>query len=439
MVALKEFFKSRLTKLKKEGSFTQGFSWMFSGTSLAFLIQLVFSPIISRIFGPEAYGEFAIYNLITSNLISISTLAYLQGLIIKNQPKHYFSLSLLIIGLSLISVTFFCLIYFLFSDYWNSLFDLNTGMVVIISFATILSVLNDVFSKWNLVINKFKRNTVVNISITSISKIYTIGFGKYFSPSGLGLISAELLKLFLISIVIFKTSTYKSILRKLSTLNREEISQSYNKAKELKNYPFFIWPGNWLNMFSNQLPVIFFTMYFSMGELGAFTFASSMIAIPNRLIGNAVRPIYYKKSQDILQENGDLRAFTNKIIITLFLISIPAFILLFFFGSDVFVFIFGKEWELSGNIASYLSIIYVMAFSASPIGSIFLSLKKERQLLFYQFILFGLRLGTLYVCFHFNIDILKSVLYYSMSNVIGYIILHLLIQYNLNTFHSRIK
>jgi O-antigen/teichoic acid export membrane protein len=293
MVSLQEFLKVRLTKLKKEGSFTQGFSWTFSGTSLAFLIQLIFSPIISRIFGPEAYGEFAIYNLVTSNLISISTLAYPQALIINNRPKQYFSLSLLIIGLSVTSVVLFCVVYLIFSEYWDSLFPLNIEIVIIIGFATILSVLNDIFSKWNLIANKMKRNTVVNISFSSISKLYTIGFGKYISPSGWGLITAELLKVCLISSVILKKSTYKSIFRKLCVLNKTQIFRSFIKAKELKNYPFFIWPGNWLNMLSNQLPIIFFTMNFSMEELGAYTFAGSMVAIPNRLVGNAIRPVFF--------------------------------------------------------------------------------------------------------------------------------------------------
>jgi hypothetical protein len=83
-------------------------------------------------------------------------------------------------------------------------------------------------------------------------------------------------------------------------------------------------------MLSNQLPIIFFTMNFSMEELGAYTFAGSMVAIPNRLVGNAIRPVFFKKSRDILDESGNLNIFAKKLIMYPFILALPVFIILFF-------------------------------------------------------------------------------------------------------------
>ena len=60
--------KDDIKRITEKGSFIQNVSIVFSGNAASLFLQLIFAPIICRIYGPEAYGEFAYFNeIITSS------------------------------------------------------------------------------------------------------------------------------------------------------------------------------------------------------------------------------------------------------------------------------------------------------------------------------------------------------------------------------------
>ena len=62
------------------------------------------------------------------------------------------------------------------------------------------------------------------------------------------------------------------------------------------------------------------------------------------------------------------------------LIGGPFFLILYFFGFEIFQFIFGQQWSESGKIAQILSPYLFMTFMTSPNVSIYYVLDKEENL-----------------------------------------------------------
>ena len=58
--------------MSQRGSFANSAAHVFSGSSLVILSQLVLTPIIARIYGPEAYGVYGLFLALSLNLAQLS-------------------------------------------------------------------------------------------------------------------------------------------------------------------------------------------------------------------------------------------------------------------------------------------------------------------------------------------------------------------------------
>jgi O-antigen/teichoic acid export membrane protein len=65
---------SFLVEITAKGSFAHNLAITFSGNAVAQLIGFCFTPFIARLYGPEAYGLFALFVGIANNISPLATL-----------------------------------------------------------------------------------------------------------------------------------------------------------------------------------------------------------------------------------------------------------------------------------------------------------------------------------------------------------------------------
>lgn len=76
---IKQTFKSSLLK---------NMAIMISGSVGAQIILLLLSPIITRLYGPEAYGVMGAFNSIINIVIPIAALTYPDTIILPKKDHH---------------------------------------------------------------------------------------------------------------------------------------------------------------------------------------------------------------------------------------------------------------------------------------------------------------------------------------------------------------
>jgi O-antigen/teichoic acid export membrane protein len=59
--------------------------------------------------------------------------------------------------------------------------------------------------------------------------------------------------------------------------------------------------------------------------------------------------------------------------------ALPFILLLFFFGQDLFVFVFGAEWAQAGQFASVLILFFGLNFAIAPFNYVALIKGKHKQ------------------------------------------------------------
>ncbi|MFN8889653.1 MAG: lipopolysaccharide biosynthesis protein, partial [Cyclobacteriaceae bacterium] len=84
-----QIFNQVVAALRKDGSFAQSYAIVLSGTGVNILVQILITPIITRIYGPEAYGTYSIFNAIATNIAMVATLRFPQALLLPPRERDF--------------------------------------------------------------------------------------------------------------------------------------------------------------------------------------------------------------------------------------------------------------------------------------------------------------------------------------------------------------
>ena len=385
-------FKNEFSKIRTKGSFAQNVSIVFSGNVINFCLRLIFTPIISRIYGPEAYGQYAYYNLIISNIGFIAAMALPTVYVLPKTRIEFLSLSKFVLISTAFTTVLSFLLFAISRSLWTEI-DIDYISIPILVILLLMNSLNGVFGAWNVREKNFKRNSSVGVLSNLFSRLGTAGLGYYLLPTGLGLIVGDFIK----SVIHFVANSSRK--RKCVFFRFIKKRNRHYLLKYLRlniNVPKFIFPSRLITKFSSDLPVLAIGFFYDTDILGLYVFASSILSIPMSLFENSISPVIYQKANQVFQENENalgsffLRSFRSTIII-----SIGPTFLLAILSPTIFPFFFGEEWHKAGDLAMLLSARFLMIAILSPYTGFWRIMKREKRLFFLNLLTTVFRVGPL--------------------------------------------
>lgn len=401
-------------KIRDKGSFIQNVSIVFGGNAINLILQLIFAPIISRIYGPEAYGEYAYYNLIISNIGFIAAMSLPSVYILPKTRLEHLALGKVVL-ISVLLCSALALLFFLIFN--GVLFDFKGTYWAIPLMIGIMLIgnLNSIFGSLNVRNKLFKKNATVEVLGNVAAKSATLGVGLAGTATGLGLMTGDLVKTTFISLT---QTSWKIRLIVFRYLLKNNWSEVWCKFKDNINVPKYIFPSQLMSKWTSDLPVLIIAAYYSKEMLGYYAFASSMLNIPRNLIGNAIQPVFYQKVNELNNNDKEkIEGFISTIYgLSLGLLLIPM-TLLTLYSPEIFSLFFGKEWEQAGLVAVAMGFQYILSTIATPLGGIRRVFRLERQIfilsilsIFFKLAPFLLLLG--------DISFINLIFVYSISNTI---------------------
>ena len=99
------------------------------------------------------------------------------------------------------------------------------------------------------------------------------------------------------------------------------------------------------------------------------------------IVGTSLGQVFFSKISEAKKNNLELMPIVLKVTKYLFLISIIPFLLILFFGEDLFSIVFGSEWAFSGRLSEIMTPWLWINFIISPLSVIPLVLGKQRSFL----------------------------------------------------------
>ena len=339
-------------------------------------ISALLSPVLSRLYTPEDYGLLAIFTSLISILTVVGSFRYELAILLPKKNSE----AGLILKLSLIIIVLFSILVFLITTLFKNNIALLLGnerlsfWLYFLAPVFLAAGITQSFTYW------FNRNE--NYKIISGVRIYQSSVNSVLSLL-LGFLKFNTFGLILSLIISNITSSLYLLKRSLFRLN--ECSLNFIKlrsvAKKYKEFPLLSLPSALLDTISINSIIFLLSYFFSESITGAYSFSLRMLSMPAVVIGTAMGQVFFQKISEAYSNKEKIFPLILRSWKVLFLAGIFPTIVLFFFGEELFTFVFGIKWAEAGRISEYLCILTFFMFISSPTSNAMIVLRKQGILL----------------------------------------------------------
>ncbi|MFN0030557.1 MAG: lipopolysaccharide biosynthesis protein, partial [Flavobacteriales bacterium] len=228
------------------GSFIQNSAWMFSSSGISILIQTAFFVILARIYPPEVYGLFGIFNVYLGVLGNAATLGYNQAFVLPESDQKFSRLLQLTIWVSLAVCGLAELFFLAVGDGMLAMFHHNelARWLYAVPPIALLMALDRVVCDWAIRNKEFRQQMLWSTSTTLFAKGFNVFYGLRIAPTVAGLVVTTALQ-YLLRIVAysrFALVDFSERLRQVATW--QELKTT---AREYIDYPKYVHWGNVIN------------------------------------------------------------------------------------------------------------------------------------------------------------------------------------------------
>lgn len=409
--------KEKILFLFKKGSFRRDVIMVFSGTAISQGIYLLFYPILTRIYSPGNFGQYAIFMTFLSICTVIVTGQYELTLLLPKKDENYKSLTIGTILLSLfvsILVTVVLILGFPILQKYN-LFN-TRSIVCFLGISILVNALYQTFLYVSLRKRAFKFIAIINICNVAFSILFQYIFSQLGFKEN-GLIIGYMIGTF-IALGLFLSKNKEILL--IGGRLKDVSSSIKEQMKKYKNFPMYNLPATLVNLLANQAPQILLNTFGKI-VVGYFSLSQKVLGSPVTLFSTSVSQVFRERASRDYREKGNCRPIFVKTFQSLLLISFIPFLLIFIFAPILIPFIFGSEWAEAGTYVRALTLMYFFKFSVSPLTYVIIIAEKQKLNFLLQTLLLILTLASIGLGIYLK-NPLSAIVSYSIAYSIVYII-----------------
>ena len=390
---------------------------LVKGTTVSLLITFLASPIITRLYGPEAFGLAALFTSIISLISVVACLSYEPAIVLPKSDEeaaNVFGLCMLLVvcvSLATIPILFILqqpVVQFLKAPELGPLMWLIPPTLLVSGSFMALNY-------WNTRTKHFNRLSIARVTSSVTTTGTQLGAGFLGFAVGSVLIYANVLGQLVSACVLGL-----QIMRDHLSFFKQHITweRMVNAFKEYSNFPKFQVMGSFINTLSWQIPIFLLSYFFSKTIVGYYSLGMMVIMTPMTVIGAAIAQVFFQRAA-MAKHEGSLAVIFTDTYSFLIKISLFPLLLLTFIGKDLFVFLFGPLWGDAGFFIQILSVFAVSLFISSPLSSILSILGKQKIGFILSAISLLMRFISIYIGGVYGSAAL-AILLFSLSGMIGY-------------------
>lgn len=366
-------------KLKNLEGYYKDFITVVSGSALSFMIPLLMSPILSRIYKSSDYGVMAVFMTLVALFTSAVNSHYNHGIMLQKEKKDVWNLiflsffinlgiSLVLLGLILVMSNNFVIFFTKSDTYTNYIY-----------FIPLVVMLNGTSSSMQTWLNSNKEYKIISTTrvVNAISAVvFQIGYAialpfliDGFKPDFSGLIISYLLSTLLTFLLIIYFYFKKNYFINFKFF-------SYKRMKELaireKKYMIYAFPNDFLLSFAANLPVMVISKYMTLTEIGNYRFSQNFLSMPVNILSASFLDVYKQEAIDEIHKTGSCSQVFFKSLRILSLLGLIPLIAFLLFAPKIFTIVFGPQWDLAGDFAQIMCIMYFFNLISGTLSYVFI-------------------------------------------------------------------
>lgn len=428
---------------------------LMTGTTIAQILPVALTPVLTRLFSPEEFGAFAFFASIISILLVFSSGRYEQAIVLPKEDKD--AINILGLCFSLLGIMT-VLLYAILFVFHNAFVELINAPALaqwlwIIPLTLLFAGSYRILTFWSNRKKRFKGTSnsmiaqttgrittqfaggIAKFGLLESWKKLTAFFGEMFNktyvlpqgidPIGIGALVLSLIVGFFagtLTLLIRFIRDDRQLLQLVSLKDMKKQAKTHDKFPKIN--AFHALTDEFKNVGVNTTILY----VFSESILGFYSMTFRVLRAPLTVIGNSFAQVFYQRASELHANQQSFLYLVNKTVKRLFLIALPIFTVILIFGPDLFAFVLGDKWRTAGEFTQYLTPWLFLNFVISPIQQVAIILNRQGSLFLLALvgnaiIFFSILIGS----FVFN-DIKTGFLILSILQIFYYLYVYLWIR-----------
>lgn len=348
----------------------QATSWRFSdlvrpvshlagGTFIAQLVPVLVSPVLTRLYSPEAYGAlaWAVSMVTLATLVASGT--YEQAI---NLPPERETAAALVHGVTAAGLGMGLLLGIAALAEWQW-----RGSVAhrfwYVPLATALTVGFNALSAWSVREAQFAALAAarVTLALTGVAATLLLGYAGWAEA---GLMTGNLVGV-LAGAAVLTLGLQRTAWPAPAKAGWREIGRA---ASAYRRFPALLLPSSLLNTVANQLPIWFLQRLFGAAAVGNFALMNRVLNVPVALVSSSAGEVFKQRAAAEFRSTGRSAETWAAFAWPLVGVSVPLGILLLAGGPALFGWVFGEPWRGAGEFAQILALFFVLRCASSPLS-----------------------------------------------------------------------
>jgi O-antigen/teichoic acid export membrane protein len=354
---------SPLQRLIPRTEFARNVLMMMTGTTLAQIIPIAASPLLTRLFTPEQFGAFALFMGVASLVAIIATARFDLAIVLPESDAEAFQVASLSMGICVAVSLLALVVVGLFKDALVALFGgaVGSNWLYVVPVMVFLLGANQTLSGWANRKKQYGHLAANAITLHGVTAATTVGFGLATTPFN-GLVGGRLIGQTLAGITLAR-KVFGRGTRIDARLDRAAL---HAVAVRYRQFPLLTVPYSFIGAFSREFLVFAFSSFQQIAAAGHFGFARTVLYAPMAFLSASLGQVFYKETADHFG-TPRLERLVDRLMARIVDIFAPGFVLFVFWAPDLFEIVFGEKWRMSGLYAAvFAPAAFLYLFTSWP-------------------------------------------------------------------------
>lgn len=362
------------------------------GTAGAQAMTLAFIPLITRLYGPEAYGVLGVFMGLAMMLVPLAALTYPIAIVLPERDADARGLARLSLRIAAAIAVGLALLLLGCGDALAN----GLGVEAIAPYLLLLPLVMfsgaalEVAQQWLIRVQRFGLSARVAVLHSLLHNAIRLGGGLLHAVPAVLLVTTAL------GSTLHALMLAIGIRRSAGERPEEPASAGLELARRHRDFPLFRAPLMLINGLSQNLPVLVLAAFFGAAPAGFFALCKQALSMPTHLLGKAVADVYYPRLTRAIQRNEPIAGMLLKASGGLALVGLLPFALVFATGPWLFALVFGQDWALAGEYARWLALAEFSVFVSRPCTVAVPALGLQGRFLVFELFSTVLRVAALF-------------------------------------------
>lgn len=403
---------------KGRGSFGGNVFRLASGAAIAQFILVASTPILSRLYSPDAFGVAALFLALTGIVSVIGCLRYEYAIVLPEADTDARRLLFASIAIAVVVAAVSAVVVLALGPLLLTKFNMAElqPFLWLIPVSILAQSLIQALNFWNTRKTAFSKVAASKIAQAAVTTSLALGLGMAGYGTASSMVGSSVAGFacaaFVLVMVSFAGTSHRAEQGTRVGASCLSLLRRYRKFATHSTGPAV------LNAMSWQLPALLMGVFFSAGTVGLYALTMKVIQNPVALIHQAVSQVFYREVA-AARADGTLDWLVGNLFASLSKAVLLPCLLVLIAGKDLFILVFGPAWAQAGHFSQILAPWVFVLLITAPLSGIYLALERQEEEVKVQGVIFSSRFLSILAGGYFG-DPILAVTLFSISGILAY-------------------